>query len=177
MNKVIETKSAAIDTLAVTIQALHVNGKQMTLAVFRQLPVIRYLNTDGSLSPLEYWGLVRYAIKDEDDLWAVCVKDGRLCRAGLFVESSLDWYRAELLRREAEDILTWWRTCSAMKDKGAMTFELPRGPRGSGWHWTPDGLPKFEANLADKEKHLELCLRVKESKERLLQLPQLFIAV
>lgn len=177
MNKVIETKSAALDTLAVTIKALHVNGKQMTLAVFRQLPVVQHLNEDGSLAPLEYWGLVRYSIKDEDDLWAVCVKDGRLYRAGLYVTSSFDWYRAEQLRREAEDILTWWRTCSAMKDKGARNFDLPLGPRGSGWHWAPGDLPKFEANLADKEARVALCLRVKESTEWLMQLPQLFIAV
>lgn len=34
----IETKRASLDTMSVTIQALHVSGKQMTLAVFRQLP-------------------------------------------------------------------------------------------------------------------------------------------
>ena len=34
----IETKNASLDTLAVTILALHVSGKQMTQAVFKQLP-------------------------------------------------------------------------------------------------------------------------------------------
>ena len=36
----IETQNASIDTLSVTIRSLHVNSKQMTLAVFRQLPVV-----------------------------------------------------------------------------------------------------------------------------------------
>lgn len=43
----IETKNASLDTMAVTIQALHVSGKQMTLAVFRQLPSSRAYNKTG----------------------------------------------------------------------------------------------------------------------------------
>lgn len=41
MNKPIielESRAASIDTVSVTIKTLHVNKKQMTLAVFRQLP-------------------------------------------------------------------------------------------------------------------------------------------
>src|SRR5512139_4296091 len=73
----IETRNASISTLSVTIQALHVSGKQMTLAVFRQLPI--RAETDDS----ELWGIVRYAIKDEGDLWLVFSKDGKLFRPRL----------------------------------------------------------------------------------------------
>jgi hypothetical protein len=61
----VETKQASLDTLSVTIKALHVAGKQMTLAVFRQLPIME-LNND--CSP---WGTVRYSIKDQGNLWLV----------------------------------------------------------------------------------------------------------
>lgn len=61
----VETKNASLDTLAITILALHVNGKQMTLAVFRQLPEGRE-DEDSEL-----WGTVRYSIKDAGDLWLV----------------------------------------------------------------------------------------------------------
>jgi hypothetical protein len=67
----IETKHASLDTLAVTIQALHVNGKQMTLAVFRQLP------------ELQLWGRVRYTIPGEFrnvDMWIVGSRQGKLYR-------------------------------------------------------------------------------------------------
>jgi hypothetical protein len=63
--------------LAVTIRALHVNGKQMTLAVFRQLP-IRKEQEDSVL-----WGTVRYGIKDEGDLWLVFSHEGKLFRRAL----------------------------------------------------------------------------------------------
>jgi len=76
----VETKNASLDTLSVTIQALHVSGKQMTLAVFRQLPIGAAINKDGSLVDLDFWGLVRYQIKDEASLWAVASAGGILYR-------------------------------------------------------------------------------------------------
>lgn len=76
----IETSNASIDTMAVTIRSLHVNSKQMTLAVFRQLPVFYVYQDDGTLSDVDRWGLVRYKIRDEGDLWLVASKDGALYR-------------------------------------------------------------------------------------------------
>ena len=73
----IETKHASLDTLAVTIKTLHVNGKQMTLAVFRQLPI---KNEDKNS---ELWGIVRYSIKDSGDIWLVFSDNGVLYRRAL----------------------------------------------------------------------------------------------
>lgn len=73
----IETKTASLETFSVTIRALHVNGKQMTLAVFRQLPVENETPDD------EKWGIVRYAIKDQGDIWLVFSHEGRLYRRAL----------------------------------------------------------------------------------------------
>ena len=76
----IETKNASLDMLAVTIRALHVSGKQMTLAVFRQLPAI----TRKVDIPDEYkvWGVVRYSIHN-DHQWMVLSSGGRLYRVAV----------------------------------------------------------------------------------------------
>ena len=73
----VETKNASLDTLSVTIQALHVNGKQMTLAVFRQLPQKRE-DSESSI-----WGVVNYIIKNEGDIWLVFSNNGVLYRRAL----------------------------------------------------------------------------------------------
>lgn len=71
---ILETKTASIDTFSVTIQALHVSGKQMTLAVFRQLPNKTLRGKEN------IWGHVLYQIKDEGYEWAVVERDGVLVR-------------------------------------------------------------------------------------------------
>lgn len=73
----IETKNASLDTLAVTILALHVSGKQMTQAVFKQLP--EGIENQAS----ELWGTVRYSIKDSGDLWLVFSSEGKLFRRAI----------------------------------------------------------------------------------------------
>lgn len=80
----VTTRRASLDTLGVTIQALHVDGKQMTLAVFRQLPEASLYQPDGFCDPAyELWGIVRYAMKDASDTWVVASRNGILFRAPL----------------------------------------------------------------------------------------------
>jgi hypothetical protein len=67
----VETKNASLDTLSVTIKVLHVSGKQMTQSVFRQLPVASAFNDSWELLDLDFWGIVRYQIKNGCSLWAV----------------------------------------------------------------------------------------------------------
>ena len=113
----VETKSASLDTLAVTIQALHVSGKQMTLAVFRQLPSIRAYNDDGSLLPLEYWGVVRYSIKDEGELWVICAHGGRLYRCPMHWHGDSLW-RAESDLKHARSCVEWWHKVKEQRSSG-----------------------------------------------------------
>jgi len=75
----IYANDATLKTVSVTIQALIVDKKQMTLAVFRQLPVGRLLNDQGDLTGTP-WGVVRYEIKDEGKLWIVYEADTILYR-------------------------------------------------------------------------------------------------
>lgn len=70
----IETRRATLDTMAVTIRALHVDKKQMTLAVFRQLPEDEVLWDDEFEEGIELWGVVNYTIKskftdENEDNW------------------------------------------------------------------------------------------------------------
>jgi len=72
----VEAKNATLDTLAVTILALHVSGKQMTQAVFKQLPEGREEEGD----PM--WGIVRYS-----GLWIIFSSKGTLYRRELRIGS------------------------------------------------------------------------------------------
>ena len=92
----VETKNASLDTMAVTIKTLHVSGKQMTLAVFRQLPNAREREDS------ELWGVVRYAIKGEGDLWLVFSHDGALRRRALDPRSP--WADRSHLRKLTSDL-------------------------------------------------------------------------
>ena len=104
----IETQNASIDTLSVTIRSLHVNSKQMTLAVFRQLPVVPVYRYDGTLVPLERWGLVRYEIKNEGSLWLVASHAGVLYRGNVwgfrydFTDEELRYKKARIARLQNE---------------------------------------------------------------------------
>ena len=82
----VETKNASLDTLAVTILALHVSGKQMTQAVFKQLP--EGYEKEGD--PI--WGVVRYS-----GLWIIFSSKGTLYRRELSLEtpSHMDVRNAE----------------------------------------------------------------------------------
>jgi hypothetical protein len=50
---------ASIHTAAVSINTLTISGKQVTLAVFRQLQSAKLINDDGSFAGLP-WGTVNY---------------------------------------------------------------------------------------------------------------------
>lgn len=169
----IETKSASLDTLAVTIQALHVNGKQMTLAVFRQLPIKDTYLDDGSLAPMEYWGLIRYQIKEQGDVWVVCSKDGCLYRCDLRARGNFFLYDAERwVKRSSEAVFQNKKYLDDAiarykgQDWGAADIDRKRA-----------SLEEKEAELADAKAHLDICKRVEQSSQVLEKLPQLFIAV
>jgi hypothetical protein len=76
----VETKSASLNTMAVTIQALHVEGKQMTLAVFRQLPKMT-IDIDCQI-----WGIVCYSIPNEGEEWLVFSWQNKLFKQKLVNE-------------------------------------------------------------------------------------------
>lgn len=168
----IETKRASLDTLAVTIQALHVNGKQMTLAVFRQLPLACAYKNDGSLMPFEFWGIVRYQIKD-CDAWVICASDGRLYRC------PLHWHGgtvdgSEWSLKQAVKCVEWWH--KVKEQRKTRPWGYAAAP-GGGISWDEGGLPMLESQVVDCAKYLEICKTARGAEKALSILPQLFIAV
>ena len=107
----VETKNASLDTLAVTIMALHVSGKQMTQAVFKQLP--EGYEKEGE--PI--WGIVRYKgihsniwiifSSDNPDIskWAIEIAQKRLDIAS-DLEYCQSMYDDELVTQQNEIALS-----------------------------------------------------------------------
>ena len=177
----VETKHASLDTLSVTIQALHVNGKQMTLAVFRQLPVISPYNEDGSLAPLEYWGIVRYRINDLGSSWAVCSTGGRLYRGSIDIGHKFNIDDAILKIKKARTNLDWWHSeKNALLERSHNGYSI-RGndPRSYGYRvpWSEEQRDGLEKEVAYSLGYLKSCHRAEATNQALKQLPQLFIAV
>ncbi len=152
MYTIVETRSASLDTLAVTIQALHVSGKQMTMAVFRQLPQ-KYEQAGSQL-----WGTVRYSIKDEGDIWLVFSHEGVLYRR--YVRTTKRYAFAgndlQALRRSVEMRRTLDHNKERLVEEEKRLAEMEQ-------------LLKEEKDLYDHEWVVD--------KNILESLPQLFIAV
>lgn len=76
----------ASEELVVTVKAIRLNGKQMTVAVFKQLPSVELCTASGeALSPIRPWGIVRHELK-EASAWLVLEFQGVLCKAPLDTE-------------------------------------------------------------------------------------------
>lgn len=193
-NMQVETRNASLDTLAVTIQALHVSGKQMTLAVFRQLPIASALNSDSSLiESLALWGLVRYQIKDEASLWVVASADGVLYRcvaepyrisskfhlddiaqAEALLKDYIEWEPIEIAYEAAEIAARKWYDIPAEERIGKRPT-APHAPYRRGYRiGTVDA---FQQSVIEAKLSLEVSLRHELSVRKLSMLPQLFIAV
>lgn len=174
----VQTKHARLDTLAVTIQALHVNGKQMTLAVFRQLPACDLLLNTGELDPsLRAWGIVRYRIADESDLWAVVEKQGMLFRAPIFTVNQREaerWVKAkqERLASKNNDLAEAEENLIEAQDSGYVTQfhtdKIVRKKEAACAAWR---------ELLDAYKQLDYQNKAAHAMDSLRNLPQLFIAV
>ena len=190
----VETKNASLDTMSVTIQALHVSGKQMTLAVFRQLPAKHPFMPDGTLIPeMQLWGRVRYAMKDETDSWLVASLEGVLYRCSYAQKylDSPDRYAREWT--EAKSILETYIVneplAVALEDWDKRQEKLPWEQRRSSYYsglkipdWWPSNTKT--GNRKYYEDEVDLCyqswLAAKKREENCIvinELPQLFIAV
>ena len=157
----VETKNASLDTLAVTILALHVSGKQMTQAVFKQLPEGYEKEND----PI--WGIVRYR-GVYSNIWIIFSSEGALYRRELKTHSP-DFGWVVEARKELY-----------MHDKRHGTSIILETDR-------PE-IIKWRLELAEKRIHLVNSLEesqdiydenlVRQKKEiALSKLKQLFIAV
>ena len=184
------TSEASIDTVSVTIQALKVGPKQMTLAVFKQLPSGKIFCDGGIVDKeLSFWGRVRYSIKDQGDIWVVAEEHGSLLRCRFDRGHYVDF--SDIISKQ--DYLV--KIENLCNDLGASVLrqrsrKAQIGEGGAGW-WSD-----FEQSSLEREAR-ELQLKegqrrtisvglesLKETVpnidaafEELNKLPQLFIAV
>lgn len=182
----IETRTASLETFAVTIRALHVNGKQMTLAVFRQLPM-GYEEDDDDL-----WGLVRYTIKDAGNVWAVFSHQGRLYRRAIQTRPNYEYGRR--VRHAHDDLLRIENSFREYKKR--TTDALARNSESVYLKMTPERRAALEQELAEKtaayEREAQGARRYEADRQKdadqeddraaydmrlTMILPQLFIAV
>lgn len=172
MPPIITTAEASLKTLVITIQALTVKDKQMTLSVFRQLPEGSFYYDNNDPIPGTAWGTVRYPIKDKANRWVVHELDGIL-------------YRCEFPERESlhRDIV----------DKKRAQEVVQNFPEFKAHSWENEKATeeRFQRHLEDKHKAEEELARATEFLRqelgfdagrtilirRLNALPQLFIAV
>lgn len=194
---------AALHTLSVTITSLTVSGKQMTLAVFRQLPTCEALKDGVLLQGVAYWGIVRYTIKDQGDLWLVIEKGGQLYRSNAAWTLSTDGERRgresalqiklhiKTLDQIADEIGTkqppWstsYENAVAWRDRWGAQSRVASQVFGT---YACDGPSVAKAYVDNREKALlhaqgfeyaaEWSKRAMEAWNSLSGLPQLFIAV
>jgi hypothetical protein len=179
----LQTKDVSITTLSVTIKALHIDSRRMTLATFKQLPTGNLYDDYGSIfEDISVWGYVRYVINDVP-LWAVFDCLGKLYRADIkkrLISSNISSYQRDICRykKHIEELTI------KINDKKA---ELARNiEQGREWCIKSD-----EQNILDNKrevnsyideipraiKSLEVCQSMKKSSEEILDLQQLFIAL
>lgn len=83
-NNDIESNNVTIEQAIVSINLLQITKKQMTLAVFRQLPKLNdsfdYFKVSNIIENHDRWGIVNYEIKHQGRQHLVINVDGKLYR-------------------------------------------------------------------------------------------------
>jgi len=177
MSTTVFAKEASLKTLSVSIQALVVNGKQMTLSCFRQLPEGITTKQSGDLAPGTWWGLVRYKIKNEGDLWAVREHNGRLYRCR--VDTAMAAWAGN---QENEEVAVKGDRDRALEELDSSQSAAYIAYKGQRHLVLPGNKEKVRQAILDQyeiELNLKLSIaREADSVDRLLtSLEQLFIAV
>ena len=131
----IDTKTASITTCTITVQAMTINNKQVTLALFKQLPTRRPI----ALDCLNLWGIVNYYV-DYQTRWAVGEQEGVLYRVGLIgptsdvdcpmtlaeAEAQVKWCRSGSDGRQIAQAQRWVQDIKALEENNDLIGTLPQ---------------------------------------------------
>src|SRR5262245_55035459 len=102
--KKLNAENAVIKTASVEVKTLTISGKQVTLAVFRQLP-IKHIISDVSYDLLGMsWGTVNYSLPDKpygDHVQVVWQEGSKLYRCWV-TERFCDWQEIGSLIKESK---------------------------------------------------------------------------
>ena len=183
MSSNLQTKDVSLTTFSVTIKALHIDSKRMTLATFRQLPIGNLYDDYGNIfETISVWGYVRYAINDVP-CWAVFDCRGELYRADIkyrLISNNILSYQQDIRRYKK-----YIEECTIeINDKKA---ELARNIEGGQQY----AIKYNEQQILEKTRSvniyideipmaiesLEVYQSMKKSSEEILNLQQLFIAL
>ncbi len=177
----IVSKNARFETVSVTIQTVRVGAKQMTIAVFRQLPILdaRYFDV------AQKWGFVRYNV-DGADVWFVLAFEEKLYRFPHCAHDELSGIRkAQALVRERLEMVKTAREVFRSASGIEYTDETARA-------WLQDAANGRRGDVQKIIEAIDLCrkldpqrlveaLRDFEAEAQRIELidtcPQLFIAV
>lgn len=90
------SSQATTKPLTISIAALRIDGRKMTISVFQQLPRVSPFADPEAVKPtvrtdIVPWGYVRHTIKGDGSLWLVAECDGKLCRIAL-INFDIDEY-------------------------------------------------------------------------------------
>ena len=185
MPKLLHIEDVNLKSLAVEIKAMTVSGKQMTLAVFRQLPQKSIWDDDYKLLGVP-WGRVRYFWGDDKDcngFQVVWQAGGELLRSIHYIPRHVcvDREYKRHLEDEMRELKRKWR---------GKKPELPESHKDNEYHVNYYN-KLMEAYCADTEEYIANDNAIKEIDEQsarsftaheaafkeLEQLPQLFIAL
>jgi hypothetical protein len=193
MNNHLKTKDVSLTTFSVTIKALHVDSKKMTLAVFKQLPCIDLYDDNGNIFVgFNIWGYVKYSIGIAY-YWAVLDYEGTLFRGDINLSEnhsgSIDYKINKLIK---ENKISLERIDYIKNTINELTADLNtqnNKPSDSIWH--KNNLARLEADifeyknelashniyLPDLTKEINRYQNIGKSSKEIFELPQLFIAI
>ncbi|MDQ0792024.1 hypothetical protein [Streptomyces sp. B1I3] len=160
MTRQLTTQNATITTAAVEVKTLTISGKQVTLAVFRQLKEEPLITEDGTLNG-EPWGSVNYhpdkCSADAEHLHIVWQKGAELRRSN--VTAVPDFDRVSPGGHQAGT--HWYRSTAANRYLTALVYMGLRAGREPLLSPLPRGSNKFDTYMAK----LELPAGLSETEE------------
>ena len=183
MSSNLQTKDVSLTTFSVTIKALHIDSKRMTLATFRQLPIGNLYDDHGDIfKDINVWGYVRYVINDVP-CWAVFDCRGQLYRADIkyrLISIKILSYQKDICRYK-ESIEKY--TIEINDKKAELALDIEEGREYAIKHIEQEILDKTRAvnvcadGITIAIEYLEVYQSMKKSSEEILNLQQLFIAL
>ena len=189
----IQTREANIDIMSVNIKTLHVNRKMMTLSVFRQLPVSNIYTEDGNIVNCDMWGRIKYPIKNEGERWLVTSSNGKLFRCDIDktpvkssikqVEDQITHLQSDIIdflhdKKNIEKYNEDWKKDPVHTKSPIQVFR--NGSRAlPGFNMKYDDNEKnlLEKYLSESKIDLKIAKNCQISKQEIMKLDQLFIAV
>jgi len=161
-----EALSAKVGDRVVSVQALRVDGRKLTLQFFRQIPRDDWL--DANLKPrtdIKVWGRVHYAIKDEGVDWLLAQAGDRLMRccfdrvlpSAANVQLWQQWHERAVEKLEKLAKETPEKVAAAEAETRAPVKKALQSAADMWSRWLEDASAAEEKARSDLDKHIQLA--------------------